>query len=205
MADLSVKIGNLTLKNPVLTASGTFGYGLEFSDFIDLNRLGGFVVKGTTPKVCRNDNFYHILSHQNTPNHWIYMHNRHPIFFVPPLSAPLYVRSHGLLYWDVAHLMHPLQHDTYRNNIGLPPCILRHINMTDESRLRIIIHNAVVQLMTGAIFHMMIHRHTIDNILLFVHQIQSVHVYIRPFSEQMAVERIVNDTSVEYIGKCAYS
>ena len=48
MADLSVKIGNLTLKNPVLTASGTFGYGLEFSDFIDLNRLGGFVVKGTT-------------------------------------------------------------------------------------------------------------------------------------------------------------
>lgn len=44
----NVKIGNLELKNPVLTASGTFGYGLEFADFIDLNRLGGFIVKGTT-------------------------------------------------------------------------------------------------------------------------------------------------------------
>ena len=48
MVDLSVEIGNLKLKNPVLTASGPFGYGEEFSDFIDLNRLGGFIVKGTT-------------------------------------------------------------------------------------------------------------------------------------------------------------
>lgn len=48
MVNLEVKIGNLTLKNPVLTASGTFGYGEEFSDFIDLNKLGGFIVKGTT-------------------------------------------------------------------------------------------------------------------------------------------------------------
>ncbi|MDE6832167.1 MAG: dihydroorotate dehydrogenase, partial [Muribaculaceae bacterium] len=48
MVDLSVKIGGLNLQNPVLTASGTFGYGEEFADFIDLNRLGGFIVKGTT-------------------------------------------------------------------------------------------------------------------------------------------------------------
>lgn len=48
MAQLNVKVGGLDLKNPVMTASGTFGYGLEFSDFIDLNRLGGFIVKGTT-------------------------------------------------------------------------------------------------------------------------------------------------------------
>lgn len=48
MANLSVKIGDLELKNPVLTASGTFGYGEEYADFIDLSRLGGFVVKGTT-------------------------------------------------------------------------------------------------------------------------------------------------------------
>ena len=47
MAQLNVKVGGLDLKNPVLTASGTFGYGLEFADFIDLNRLGGFIVKGT--------------------------------------------------------------------------------------------------------------------------------------------------------------
>ena len=48
MADLNVNIGSLKLKNPVLTASGTFGYGEEFADFIDLTRLGGFIVKGTT-------------------------------------------------------------------------------------------------------------------------------------------------------------
>lgn len=48
MASLNVKIGELSLKNPVLTASGTFGYGEEFSDFIDLSRIGGFITKGTT-------------------------------------------------------------------------------------------------------------------------------------------------------------
>ena len=48
MAQLNVKVGGLDLKNPVMTASGTFGYGLEFADFIDLKRLGGFIVKGTT-------------------------------------------------------------------------------------------------------------------------------------------------------------
>lgn len=48
MALLNVKIGGLSLKNPVLTASGTFGYGEEFSDFIDLGRIGGFITKGTT-------------------------------------------------------------------------------------------------------------------------------------------------------------
>lgn len=48
MAQINVKVGGLDLKNPVMTASGTFGYGIEFADFIDLNQLGGFIVKGTT-------------------------------------------------------------------------------------------------------------------------------------------------------------
>ena len=48
MADLSVKIGGLKLKNPVMTASGTFGYGLEFADFVPLEEIGGIIVKGTT-------------------------------------------------------------------------------------------------------------------------------------------------------------
>lgn len=48
MADLNISLNGLDLKNPVLTASGTFGYGTEFSDFIDLSKLGGFIVKGTT-------------------------------------------------------------------------------------------------------------------------------------------------------------
>lgn len=57
MARLSVNIGSLQLKNPVLTASGTFGYGEEFSDFMDLSRLGGFIVKGTT-LLAREGNDY---------------------------------------------------------------------------------------------------------------------------------------------------
>lgn len=48
MGDLKVNIGKLSLKNPVMTASGTFGYGEEYADFIDLNRLGAIIVKGTT-------------------------------------------------------------------------------------------------------------------------------------------------------------
>lgn len=54
---LEVKIHDLKLKNPVMTASGTFGYGEEFADFVDLNRLGGIVVKGTTGE-CRQGNPY---------------------------------------------------------------------------------------------------------------------------------------------------
>ena len=50
MSDLSVNIGNLKLKNPVLTASGTFGYGEEYSPYFDLNRLGGLVTKTITLK-----------------------------------------------------------------------------------------------------------------------------------------------------------
>lgn len=48
MAQLSVNIGNLRLKNPVMTASGTFGYGVEFADFMPLDGIGGIIVKGTT-------------------------------------------------------------------------------------------------------------------------------------------------------------
>ena len=48
MAILTTKIGNLLMKNPVMTASGTFGYGLEFEDFVPLDGIGGIIVKGTT-------------------------------------------------------------------------------------------------------------------------------------------------------------
>lgn len=48
MVNTAIQIGSITLKNPVMTASGTYGYGLEYSDFIDLSKLGGIVVKGTT-------------------------------------------------------------------------------------------------------------------------------------------------------------
>ena len=48
MVNTAIQIGGIPLKNPVMTASGTYGYGLEYSDFIDLSKLGGIVVKGTT-------------------------------------------------------------------------------------------------------------------------------------------------------------
>lgn len=48
MADLRMNIAGLELINPVLTASGTFGYGIEYQDFVDLSQLGGIIVKGTT-------------------------------------------------------------------------------------------------------------------------------------------------------------
>jgi dihydroorotate dehydrogenase (NAD+) catalytic subunit len=48
MAELTTKIAGLTLKNPVMTASGTFGYGHEYADLINISRLGGIIVKGTT-------------------------------------------------------------------------------------------------------------------------------------------------------------
>ena len=48
MSKLNVNIGNLALKNPVMTASGTFGYGVEFADFVPLEEIGGIIVKGTT-------------------------------------------------------------------------------------------------------------------------------------------------------------
>jgi len=57
MANLRVNIGNLRLKNPVMTASGTFGYGLEFQDFVPLDGLGGIIVKGTTLR-AREGNDY---------------------------------------------------------------------------------------------------------------------------------------------------
>lgn len=48
MANLNTKLAGLSLRNPVMTASGTFGYGLEYEDFVPMSKLGGIIVKGTT-------------------------------------------------------------------------------------------------------------------------------------------------------------
>ena len=61
MAELNVKIKELELKNPVMTASGTFGYGLEFADFVPLEQIGGIIVKGTTLH-AREGNDYHRMA-----------------------------------------------------------------------------------------------------------------------------------------------
>ncbi|MBR3066505.1 MAG: dihydroorotate dehydrogenase [Prevotella sp.] len=57
MARLNVNIGSLKLKNPVMTASGTFGYGLEFQDFVPLEEIGGIIVKGTTLKPRQGNDY----------------------------------------------------------------------------------------------------------------------------------------------------
>jgi dihydroorotate dehydrogenase (NAD+) catalytic subunit len=57
MARLDVQIGGLTLRNPVTTASGTFGFGTEYLDFIDLGRLGGVFVKGTTLEARQGNDY----------------------------------------------------------------------------------------------------------------------------------------------------
>lgn len=57
MDKLTVNIGDLHLKNPVMTASGTFGYGKEYSDFIDLSRIGGIFVKGTTVRKRQGNDY----------------------------------------------------------------------------------------------------------------------------------------------------
>ena len=69
MADLNVNIGHLHLKNPVMTASGTFGYGLEFADFVPLEELGGIIVKGTTLKPREGNDYPRMVeTHQGMLN-----------------------------------------------------------------------------------------------------------------------------------------
>ena len=53
--DLQVDVGGVVLKNPVMTVSGIFGYGLEFKDYVDLNKLGGIVVKGLSIEPSRGN------------------------------------------------------------------------------------------------------------------------------------------------------
>ena len=91
MADLKVNIGRLSLKNPVMTASGTFGYGLEFADFIDLSRLGGIIVKGTTLK-AREGNPYPRMA--ETPSGM--MHSAVPNKYLDTLAEASDIFTQGI-------------------------------------------------------------------------------------------------------------
>ena len=71
MADLSVNIKDLKLKNPVMTASGTFGYGLEFADFVPLEEIGGIIVKGTTLEPREGNDYPRMAeTHRESSNAW---------------------------------------------------------------------------------------------------------------------------------------
>ena len=65
MGDLSVTLSNVKLDNPIIPASGTFGYGMEFKDFYDINILGSFSMKGTTKEEKSNSKNSRVYSRIN--------------------------------------------------------------------------------------------------------------------------------------------
>ena len=81
MAQLNVKVGGLDLKNPVMTASGTFGYGIEFADFIDLNQLGGFIVKGTTLHAREGNDYPRMAETPSGMLNCVGLHNKRVDYF----------------------------------------------------------------------------------------------------------------------------
>lgn len=82
MAQLGVTIGSLKLNNPVLTASGTFGYGEEFSDFIDLDRLGGFIVKGTTLEPRQGNDYPRMVETPSGMLNAVGLQNKGIVYFI---------------------------------------------------------------------------------------------------------------------------
>jgi dihydroorotate dehydrogenase (NAD+) catalytic subunit len=82
MANLNIKIGRLKFKNPVLTASGTFGYGNEFKDFIDLSRLGGIIVKGTTLHPREGNNYPRMVETASGMLNAVGLQNRGVDYFI---------------------------------------------------------------------------------------------------------------------------
>ncbi len=101
-SDLSVNIGGLTLKNPVMTASGTFGYGEEFSDFFDLNRLGAIIVKGLSvlpsagnppPRIVETP--CGMLNAIGLENVGIESFLKEKLPYLKKLSTPLFVNIYG--------------------------------------------------------------------------------------------------------------
>jgi len=89
MADLKVNIGGLELKNPVLTASGTFGYGLEFDDFIDVNRLGGIVVKATTAKLKEGNPYPRMVETASGMLNAVGLQNKGVDYFIEKINPHL--------------------------------------------------------------------------------------------------------------------
>ena len=85
MARLNVEIGDLKLKNPVTTASGTFGYGTEYKDFIDLGRLGGIFVKGTTVEPRQGNNYPRIAETPSGMLNSVGLQNKGVDYFVDHL------------------------------------------------------------------------------------------------------------------------
>ncbi len=114
--DLTVDIGGLTLKNPVMTASGTFGYAREFSNYMDLDRLGGIVVKGLSlkpvkgnppPRIVETD--CGMLNAIGLENVGLDAFERHKLPFLRNLDPPLIANIYGKTVDDYAALAERLE------------------------------------------------------------------------------------------------
>lgn len=119
MVNLGVKIGNLELKNPVLTASGTFGYGEEFADFVDLNRLGGFIVKGTTLEPREGNDYPRMVETPSGMLNAVGLQNKGVDYFIENIYGRLVKYSSEIIvnvsgksiddYVEVARRLAPLE------------------------------------------------------------------------------------------------
>ena len=97
MAQLEVHLGNLSLQNPVMTASGTFGYGVEFADFVDLDRLGAFIVKGTTLLPREGNDYPRMAETASGMLNCVGLQNKGVDYF----AEHIYPRAHGCGQYDV--------------------------------------------------------------------------------------------------------
>lgn len=119
MVQLQVNLNGLTLQNPVMTASGTFGYGLEFSDFMDVSRLGAVIVKGTTLHAREGNDYPRMAETASGMLNCVGLQNKgvhHFIDHIYPearlLGTPLIVNVSGSTpedYAECAALLAPLE------------------------------------------------------------------------------------------------
>ena len=116
MVNLNVKIGTLDLKNPVMTASGTFGYGEEFSDFIDLNRLGGYIVKGTTLEPRQGNDYPRMVETPSGMLNAVGLQNKGVEYFI----SEIYPR---IKHYDSELLVNVSAAPSHVVPNAIPPCL----------------------------------------------------------------------------------
>ncbi|UCE04341.1 MAG: dihydroorotate dehydrogenase [bacterium] len=131
MSSLSVKIGQLTLKNPILTASGTFGYGEEFSSLLDLNRLGGLVTKAISLETRPGNPFpriaetaYGLLNSIGLANVGVKNFIKDKLPFLKTLTTAVIVNVVGKTIDDFARVIAEIEDaggvDGYELNVSCP-------------------------------------------------------------------------------------
>lgn len=114
--DLCTKIGSITLKNPVITASGTFGYANEYKEFVNLNKIGGIVVKGLSLEPCAGNPSPRVIE---TPcglmnavgleNVGIDLFIKEKLPFFKTISTPVFANIYGKTIEDYAQLAKRLE------------------------------------------------------------------------------------------------